>query len=35
MKIRKNISLLLATSLLTVSSAIAQEYHVKDISQKT
>ena len=34
MKIRKNISLLLATSLLTVSSAIAQEYHVKDISQK-
>ena len=34
MKIRKNISLLLATSLLTVSSAIAQEYDVKDISQK-
>ena len=34
MKIRKNISLLLATSLLTVSSAIAQEYHAKDISQK-
>ena len=34
MKIQKNISLLLATSLLTVSSAIAQEYNVKDISQK-
>lgn len=34
MKIRKNISLLLATSLLTASSAFAQEHNVKDISQK-
>ncbi len=34
MKIQKNISLLMATSLLTVSSAIAQEYNVEDISQK-
>ena len=34
MKIRKSIRLLWATSLLTVSSAFAQEYHVKDIPQK-
>ena len=34
MKIRKSIRLLWAASLLTVSSVFAQEYHVKDISQK-